>query len=85
MSTAGQVRLSITGRPARARVTVTPAWVSAELRVPARATLRSTKAAWAVFQGVNWAALAGASEDAKRCTPDPLNEAWRLRQAWALA
>ncbi len=43
--------LSIAGRAVRPRVTVMPAWSSAELITPASDRLRGTHAACAVFQG----------------------------------
>ena len=59
MATAGQVMLSTAGRAVRPRVTVMPAWSRAELRTPARARLRVTQAAWAVFHGRKRAGSAG--------------------------
>ena len=50
MATAGQAMLSMVVSAVRPRVTVMPAWSRAELRSPARARLRVTQAACAVFQ-----------------------------------
>ena len=66
MARAGQIMLSIPERGMRPRVTVKPAWVMAELTAPAKARLRVSQAACAVFQGMKRDGFAGASEDAKR-------------------
>ena len=58
-ATAGQVMLSMAGRAVRPRVTVMPAWSRAELSTPARARLRVTQAACAVFQGTKRAGCGG--------------------------
>ena len=50
-ATAGQAMLSTAGRAVRPRVTVMPAWPSAEFSTPASDRLRVTHADCAVFQG----------------------------------
>src|ERR1700761_1380942 len=88
MATAGQVMLSTAGSGILPRVTLRPAWVSAELRAPATARLLFTNGDCAVFHGVKSKRVMRGSainEVEKRWTPSPVSLEWRLRQTAALA
>src|SRR5271168_104679 len=88
MATAGQMRLSRGRMEARLRMTGSLACSRARPISLARARLWGMEADWAVFQGmVPWGSSSslGARDEVMTWTPEPLEVAWRMRQAagWA--